>query len=274
MNTPLLGTGLSGLVGSKFTQLYANQYEFRNLDLSTGVDITDSQSVQKAVEESDAEVIVHFAAFTDVSKAHQEKGNKEGIVYKVNVSGTRNIAEAAKQSGKHLIHISTAYVFDGEKKGLYSEEDAVNPIEWYGQTKQWAEEEVLNIHPTATILRIDQPYRDDEFAKLDLLHRIKKGLEEGDLPPMFTDHTFTPTHIEKFCEYLAWVVEHKPQGIFHATTDPVTTDYEFALKVKEQFGLDHEVEEGSLEEYLKKTDRPYQKNTALDTSKLHRAMQK
>lgn len=270
--TSLLGTGLTGLVGSKFTQLYQDQYEVMNLDLASGVDITDKQKVSEAISKSSAEVIVHFAAFTDVSKANLEKDNKEGMVYKVNVVGTENIVEAVKSTGKRLIHISTAYVFDGEKEGLYTEEDKVNPIEWYGQTKAWAEDVVVNGNIPFTIFRIDQPYRQDDFPKLDILHRIKKGLSENNLPPMFTDHTFTATKIETFADYLHYAIQHPLQGIFHATTDPVTTDYEFALKVKEDFGLSGEVKQGSLVEYLKTTHRPYQKNTALDTKKLKTAL--
>lgn len=270
--TQLLGTGLTGLVGSKFVELYDDTYEFTNLDLATGVDITHADQVMNAVTKHPAKVLVHFAAFTDVSKAHQEKGDKSGIVYKVNVLGTQNIVEAVKKSGKRLIHISTAYVFDGEKEGLYTEEDKINPIEWYGQTKAWAEEVVASSGIDNAILRIDQPYRQDDFSKLDILHRIKKGLEEGKLPPMFTDHTFTATKIEEFAKILDFVIQHQIAGIFHATTDPVTTDYEFAQKIKEQFNLKGEIKKGSLTEYLKTTNRPYQKNTALDTSKLKKVM--
>lgn len=265
---PLLGTGLTGLVGSKFVELYQHKYECTNLDLASGVDITNKEQVSQAITNHPADVVVHFAAFTDVTKANQEYGNKEGVVYKVNVEGTQHIVDAVKQSAKRLIHISTAYVFDGEKKGLYTETDQTHPIEWYGQTKFWAEEVVLSAGINHVILRIDQPYRQDEFPKLDILHRIKKGLEQGTLPPMFTDHTFCATKIEEFAKTLDFMVESQAQGVFHATTDPATTDFEFASKVKVQFGLRGEILPGSLVEYLKTTARPYQKNTALDTTKL------
>lgn len=268
----ILGTGLSGLVGSKLVEMFSQQYEFQNLDLSMGVDITDEKLVHDAVEKSPAETIIHFAAFTDVTRAHQEQGDRTGVTYKVNVIGTKNIAQAAKKFGKHLIHISTAYVFDGEKEGLYVESDPMHPIEWYGQTKAWAEEEVVNSGVEYTILRIDQPYRQDDFPKPDILHRIKKGLEEGTLPPMFTDHTFTATSIETFSEWIQQIIEKKITGLYHATTDAMTTDYQFAQKVKEQFGLSAEIREGSLIEFLKTANRPYQKNTAMDNAKLKKVL--
>lgn len=264
----ILGTGLSGLVGSKFVELNGDQYTFENLDLSTGVDILNESQVKSAFEKSEASVVVHFAAFTDTQKAFEQNGDKEGPAYKVNVVGTRNIAIAAKKTGKYLIHISTAYVFDGKKDGKYVENDEVHPIEWYGQTKAWAEEEVQSTSTDFSILRIDRPYRIDEFSKMDILHKIKQRLEKNTLPPQFEDTSWTPTSVEKFSKILVWAVNHKPMGIFHATTESVFSDYTFALWVKEKFGLTGEVKKGSLTEYLKSNPRPYQKNTALDTTKL------
>lgn len=272
MKQPLLGTGLSGLVGSKFVEMFSDSYEFENLDLSNGVDITDEDAVKQAVEHSSASHVIHFAAYTNVSEAHKQNGDKSGIVYTVNVEGTQNIANATKEFGKHLIHISTAYVFDGEKEGLYSETDPINPIEWYGQTKAWAEEEVEKSGVDYTILRIDQPYRQDEFPKADILHRIIRDLKANSLPPMFTDHTFTPTKIETFAQNLHTIIQQDISGLYHATTEPITTDYDFATKIKNEFNLAGEIRKGSLAEFIKTVDRPYQKNTALSVEKLQKAL--
>src|SRR5260221_8916865 len=100
---PLLGTGLSGLVGSKFVDMYSDTYDFANMDLTNGVDILNEEQVVEFVSKSKASVIVHMAAFTDVTKAFEQEGDKEGMAYKVNVIGTRNMVKASKQFGKHLI---------------------------------------------------------------------------------------------------------------------------------------------------------------------------
>lgn len=265
---PILGSGLSGLVGSKFTELYSHKYEFENMDLTNGVDILNEEQVLAKVASSKSDVILHFAAFTDVTKAFEQAGDKEGMAYKVNVIGTRNMVKAAKKYGKHLIHISTAYVFDGKKETPYLETDPVSPIEWYGQTKAWAEEEVQKGDISYTILRIDRPYRQDEFPKADLLHKVMEKLKSNTLPPQFADTSWTPTSVEKFSKILDFVIEHKPQGIFNATTEDLFSDYTFALWVKEKYKLTGEVKKGSLTEYLKSNNRPYQRNTALDTIKL------
>jgi dTDP-4-dehydrorhamnose reductase len=269
-NTSIIGTGLSGLVGSKFSELYKDTYQLTNLDLSIGVDILNEQQVMNAVQNSNASAIIHMAAFTDVNKAFEETNNKDGLTYKVNVLGTRNIVKAAKTFGKYLIHISTSYVFDGNKEGLYNEEDSRHPIEWYGQTKAWAEEEVEQGGAKYAILRIDRPYRLDEFLKLDLLHKVMEKLKTNTLPPQFADTSWTPTSIETFSQWLQQFVEKQPEGIYHTTTEPVFSDYTFALWVKEKYNLSGEVKEGSLTEYLKTSARPYQRNTALDTSKVRK----
>lgn len=271
---PILGSGLSGLVGSKFVSQYKDKYACENMDLTNGVDILNEDQVMKKVESSPSEVILHFAAFTDVTKAFEQAGDKQGPAYKVNVIGTRNMVKAAKKTGKHLVHISTAYVFDGEKETPYLETDPTHPIEWYGQTKAWAEEEVTNGDISYTILRIDRPYRLDEFPKPDILHKVIEKLKTNTLPPQFADTSWTPTSIEKFSDILDFIISHKPQGIYHATTEDVFSDYTFALWVKDTYHLPGEVKRGSLTEYLKTSNRPYQRNTALDTIKLRSLMAK
>ncbi len=266
----ILGTGLSGLVGSKFVDTNKELHEFQNLDLTSGVDILNESQVHNAFEKSDANVIVHFAAFTDTQKAFEQQGDKNGSAYQVNVIGTQNVARAAKATGKYLVHISTAYVFDGNKVGKYVEEDEMHPIEWYGQTKAWAEEAVHEHAGEYSILRIDRPYRLDEFPKLDILHKVKSQLEAGKLPPQFDDTSWTPTSIEKFSKLLAWVCMNKPTGIFHTTTEPEYSDFTFAQFVKQYYRIDRGVQRGSLQTYLESHPRPYQRNTSLDTSKIRR----
>src|SRR5258708_4159294 len=177
---PVMGTGLSGLVGSRFVKDFSDRYSFQNFDISDSiapVDITNLAQVERAIENSAAQYIVHCAAFTDVTQAWQQRDDKNGLAYTVNVIGTENIVRAAEAANKHLIHISTAYVVDGEKDDMYTEQDAVHQIEWYAQTKAWAEEKVQSSHCKLTILRIDQPFRSDHFSKLDVAHRIISGLQ-------------------------------------------------------------------------------------------------
>lgn len=265
-------TGGKGLVGSRFVSDFAAQYQFLHLDISdpvAPVDITKYEQVMGALHGKDVSAIVHFAAYTDVTGAWKQTGDKTGVAYQVNVVGTETMVQAANDLNAQLINISTAYVFDGTKEGLYAEADPVNPIEWYGQTKAWAEEAVQNSAQNWTILRIDQPFRPDEFPKADIVHRILAGLKAGTLYPQFTDHYFGPTYIPDFARVIDWAIRTKTNGLFHASSGEKWTDYEFARAVAEANGIDPSVvKEGSLAEYLKTSERPYQKNTAMSVKKL------
>ena len=267
----LIATGLNGLVGSKFATDFSDSYFFDRMDISdkdNPVDITNIEQVRAVFKNSSAKFVLHLAAFTNVNAAWEQSGDKEGLAYQVNVEGTKNIIKACKEFNKHLIHISTAYVFDGEKEGLYKEDDKLSPIEWYGQTKADAEEAVKESDIDWTILRIDQPFRSDEFPKVDIVHRIIDGLKKGTLYPQFTDHYFGPTFIDDFAKVIDWVIRTKASGLYNATSGEQWSDFDFATLVNETLNLNGEVKKGKLEDYLKTISRPYQKNTALDSSKL------
>jgi dTDP-4-dehydrorhamnose reductase len=232
------------------------------------VDITVLDQVKTAFEKSPSEVVIHFAAFTDVTKAWEQKGDKSGIAWQVNVLGTQNVISAAKQSGKHLIHISTAYVFDGENTQMYTEEDQPHPIEWYGQTKFEAEQLIKQSDINWTILRIDQPFRSDPFPKLDTAHRIIEGIKLGKLYPQFTDHFFGPTFIDDFVKVINFFIRTQTKGLFHASSGEMWSDFDFAQSLNQALNLGGEIQKGSLDTYLKTLNRPYQKNTALNCQKL------
>jgi dTDP-4-dehydrorhamnose reductase len=272
MQKPILVTGAKGLVGSKFTEMFKDEYLFESLDISdpqNPIDITNKTQVSSALENSEAEFVVHYAAYTDVTGAWKQNGDQTGVAYKVNVEGTRNLIEACKKTNKHLIHISTAYVFDGIKEGLYSESDVLNPIEWYGHTKAEAEKIILESDINWTILRIDQPFRSDTLERQDVVRRIVQGLKEEKLYPQFTNHYFGPTYIDDFAKVVDFIIRTKTTGVFNASSGEKWTDFDFANLVKDTFNLNGEVKRGDIKEYLKTLDRPYQKNTAMDVSKLN-----
>ena len=268
---PLLATGISGLVGSKFAQLYSDKYQVQSLDInhpSQPTDITNLDQVLLALSNSPASTIIHLAAFTNVTQAWNQKGDKNGLAYQVNVIGTKNIIEACQLTNKHLIHISTAYVFDGKIDEMYSEQDQPNPIEWYGQTKYQAELLVQDSDLDWTILRIDQPFRSDLYPRADVLRKIVAGLKNKSLPPQFSNQWFGPTFIDDFAKVLDFFVTNKITGLFHASSGEKWSPFEFAVIINKKLGLKGEIKPGDLNEYLKTINRPYQKNTAMRTDKL------
>jgi dTDP-4-dehydrorhamnose reductase len=102
---------------------------------SSSVNILEPGTLQQFLEAFKPGVVLHLAAYTDVAKAEQQKD----LCWKVNVEGTRNVARAANQVGARMVHISSDYVFDGER-GNYLETDTPNPSNYYSLTKVVAEE--------------------------------------------------------------------------------------------------------------------------------------
>ena len=131
------------MIGSRLTELTSDDFDWLPLRHTDGFDITSVDKVDKAITSFNGEAVLHLAAFTDLNAANKEQGDKNGPCYRINVLGTRNMAQACQKYGKYLIHVSTDAVFGGEKQSAYTEGDEPSPIEWYGQTKLWAEEEVL-----------------------------------------------------------------------------------------------------------------------------------
>lgn len=264
----VLATGATGLVGSKFVELYQDTYDVANLDLTTGVDITDYKSVDRFLTAHPAPALIHLAAFTDTKRAQAEDGDKNGLCYRVNVEGTKNIARACREHGIHLVHVSTDFVFDGTKKEPYTESDPVHPLDWYGQTKAMAEEVVQDGGGDWTIVRLAYPYRDPHALKPDLVQKIRQGLQAGTLPPQFTDSTITPTYVNDLARGFAKSVEDKPSGIYHLVGSTSLSPYALARKVAAAYGLDPDlVKKGSLAEYLQSSDHPVARHMALSNTK-------
>ncbi len=113
------------------------------------LDITDLEQLKREIEKGHYTHIVNCAAFTDVDEA--EKISHQA--YAVNGEGPENLGMVARENGIAVVHVSTDYVFDGEKQTPYSEEDRPNPLGVYGKSKWEGEQRLLEQLPTATIIR-------------------------------------------------------------------------------------------------------------------------
>ncbi|MCG2691294.1 sugar nucleotide-binding protein [Microgenomates group bacterium] len=244
--TTIIGSGLSGMVGSRFTAMFASDFEFINLDLTNNIDITNSTQIDQALSQQPSTTVIHLAAFTDVSQAYQETGNQQGKVYQINVLGTQNIAAACKKYHHYLIHISTDFVFDGKNPPIngYQETDEPHPIEWYGQTKFWAEQKVIASGCQNVIARLAFPFRPHFPQKPDLVRNILAKLKTNSLHPMFIDQIITPTFIDDICQALKVFIVKKPQGIYHVVGSTFLSSYDLAVKIAQVFNKDLKVSFG------------------------------
>lgn len=266
----IIGTGLTGLVGSRIQELNPD-IEFVNVSIESGVSILDPVQLETVfVAHPDADAVLHLAAFTDTNAAWDQKGDQSGLCYQLNVVGTQNVVNLCQKYGKYLIHISTDYVFDGNKVGPYTEDDATSAIEWYGETKAMAEKVVTDSGINASIVRLAFPYRAKYDTKVDIIRKIKTKIENGETLNLFDDQITTPTFIDDIAAGLRIFFEKKPTGIYHLVGSSSQSPYGMALAVTDVFGLDKtNIKASKLSDYLKTENaRPFAKNAALSNDKI------
>jgi dTDP-4-dehydrorhamnose reductase len=280
----LIVTGASGMIGSRFVSLLSDDIKLvASVDRAEGLDILDPKGLDKLLwpvlnengltSDQKVDAIVHLAAFTDVDGAAEQDGDVNGSCYQINVTGTKNIVELAKRHGCRLIHISTDFVFDGSNPpaGGYTESDQPNPIEWYGKTKYEAEKLVQMSSIEWCIARTAYPFVAWFPTKLDLVRRRIKQMRDGSLPPQFTDHAITPTFVDELAAALMALVRQKAAGVYHLVGSESLTDFEISKTIKEVFGFEQvEVQASLIEEFNKKTNRPYQKSLVLSNEKFEK----
>lgn len=251
----ILGTGLSGLVGSRIVELLSGTYEFEFSE----TDITDKEVIGEKINNSNASVVLHLAAKTDVDGCEKDKAlGINGDAWKINVEGTRNVIEACKKNNKKLIYISTDFVFDGEKESAYSEEDKPNPINWYATTKYEGEKIVQNSNLSWIIARLAYPYRAN-FVKKDFVRNLIHFLRNKEPLSMVVDHIMTPTFIDDIAFALDKLLKNDSKGIFHIVGSSFVSPHEAALEIAEAFSLDKTlIETIAREDFFKdRAPRPF-----------------
>lgn len=258
----VLGTGLNGLVGSRIVELLKGKYEFENLSRSTGFNIEDRNSVLEKIKSSDAQIVLHLAAKTNVDGCELDKSlGEKGEAWRMNVEGTRNVADGCLQFNKKLIYVSTDFVFDGENPpaGGYSEEDIPNPINWYAKTKYEGEKIIQSLKTSWIIARISYPYR-AKYEKLDFARAILERLQDAKPVTAVTDQIFTPTFIDDIAFAIDALIENNSQGIFHIVGSQSLMPFDAAILVADEFNLDKsKISKTTRAEYFKeRAPRPFQ----------------
>ncbi len=234
----ILVLGGSGLVGSRFIDLTKDQFEVDSPS-HNDLDLLNQQEIASYLANSDAEVVINLVAITNVDNCQDEEGDKEGNVYKLNSVVPQTLAQECQKTGKHFVHVSTDYVFDGEKiDAPYTEEDQTNPINWYGKTKRWAEEFVLGVDSDFSIVRPEMPYSAVFEKRKDFARFFLDSLKEGKEIKSIKDQQITPVFVDFAVRAFAKIIEEKAGGIWQVASADSITPFDFAKEVARQAGLD------------------------------------
>ena len=250
--------GASGMVASRFCDLAKFGLEITSLDEKT-LDIIDNSAVEKYFTENKFDTVINFAAFTNVDAAEKESGNEEGLTYRLNVGGPKNLAEYCNKNNIFLIHISTDFVFPGNESdpGPYDEDAAPsetpNSIGWYGWTKNRAEFMLKNFSNKYAIVRYGFPFRADRYdLKKDWARNLISLYNEQKLYPLFDDQIQSVLYIDDLVAPLTKIINDELTGVFHIASNDTTSPFEIGSYLLEKYaGKPVELQKGSMVEFLK-----------------------
>lgn len=228
------------------------------------LDITDGEAVRAVISDVKPNVIVHCAAWTAVDAAEDEENLEK--VRTINVTGTKNIAEVAKEQNAKMIYISTDYVFNGQGTEPWKPDcNDYEPLCVYGQTKLDGELAVSAILEKYFIVRIAWVFG------LNGKNFVKTMLNVGrkyDTVRVVNDQIGTPTYTFDLAKLLLDMAESEKYGYYHATNEGgYISWYDFTCEIFKQAGINSTVVPVTTAEYgLSKATRPF--NSRLDKSKL------
>ncbi|MGN6401719.1 MAG: SDR family oxidoreductase [Flavisolibacter sp.] len=255
----VLITGANGFVGYYLTQQLLRKgffviatgkgecrlpYQEENF-IYQSLDFTNKEEVELSFEKHQPQVVVHCGA---MSKPDECELNKDAA-FRVNVTGTIHLLNAAADRNCFFIFLSTDFVFSGEK-GMYKEDDERVPVNYYGETKMLAEDEVKKYLPAWAIVRTVLVYGRPILSRQNILTMVANALGKGEKLNIFNDQVRTPTYVEDLAKAIVRIIEKKVNGLYHISGEDVLTPYQMAQAVAKYLQLDetliHEVKESDF----------------------------
>ena len=225
----ILIIGAKGMLGGDIIKSYSENLNVRGIGRET-MDITRRQDVFEIIETLSPKIVINCAGLTNVDICEE---NSE-LAFKVNCDGAENLALACKKIGAKLIHISTDYVFDGEKSVPYTEDDQPNPISIYSESKFAGEEKVRNNLDDHLIIRTAWIYG---FHTKSFTRMVLKRAKEQEVVPVINDQYGSPTYTFDIAEGILKLLERNLNGTFHLTNEGICTRYEFTKEIFRLAGL-------------------------------------
>lgn len=229
--------GASGFVGGAMYEYMSKEHEtygsfYSNpVDGLVRLDIKDKSEIKTILTSFKPDVIIHPAANPNVE--YCEANSKE--TWEVNVEGSKNLIDAAREIGAKLVYFSSDYVFDGDD-GPYSESDAPNPINEYGVQKLTVERLIENNLQDHLVIRITVVYGWEINGKNFVMRLIEK-LKNGASINVPFDQIGSPTYVNNIALIVKELIESNKNGVYHVAGADLMDRYTFARKVAEVFGL-------------------------------------
>ena len=261
----ILITGAKGQLGYDFQRLFDKLKEEYIATDRDDLDITDIEKVREFVKDKNIALIINCAAYNNVDKAEDEVE----LCKKLNTYAPRDLATVAKEIEAEYITYSTDFVFDGEKKASYTEEDIPNPLSIYGKSKYEGEKEVLRVKPDSFVVRTSWVFgiSNNNFNKQVI--SWSKNREELSI---VDDQISSPTYSKDLAYYSWELIKTKKYGLYHLSNAGEISKYDQAKYVLEQIGWQGKLNRAKTKDFNLKAKRA--EFTKLDSSKLEKAIGK
>ncbi len=259
----VLVTGAKGLLGSDVMDALKKRGHLAvGVDIQE-LDITERDKVLALVEREKPDAVIHCAAWTAVDAA-EEEANKE-ICHRINVDGTRFVAEACKAVGAKMLYLSTDYVFDGQGSRPWEPDDPVSvPLNYYGLTKYEGEQAIVKNIRNYFIVRIAWVFGVN--GKNFVRTMVTLGKNHDQLT-VVNDQIGTPTFTYDLARLLVDMIETDKYGYYHVTNEgDYISWYDYACEIFRQTGQEVKVVPVSSAEYGAQAVRPF--NSRMNRSRL------
>ena len=259
----ILITGVNGQVGHALMQ-ELTEHELIGLTRQD-CDLTNSDQIKQVIDQHQPDLIINPAAYTKVDQAEDEPE----LAFKINRDAPRVMAEKAREYHIPLIHFSTDYVFDGDKKEAYEENDSIHPLGVYGLSKYAGEEAIQEVGGLTYIFRTSWVYSSIGHNFYLTMKRLSQELDEL---KVVADQTGVPTSNQFIAEQMKIIISQLTEnnsGIYQLVSDGSCSWYEFAKVIisqtNPQFNIDN-IYSIATHEFPTKTIRP--KNSILNNAKI------
>jgi dTDP-4-dehydrorhamnose reductase len=219
------------------------------------IELANLDSVADCLKSASPHVVVNTAAMHHVEQCEQQPEK----AFAVNALGSRNLATVTRDLGATLIHISTDYVFDGQKTAPYVEDDTPVPLNVYGNSKLAGEQFVRTINPKHFVLRVSaiygkQPCRAKggrNFVEL----MLKLGRERG-MVRVVDSEMVSPTPTAQIAAQVRDMSQSEAYGLYHGTSEGSCSWHEFACEIFRVAGMPVDVQVAGPNEFPAKVPRP------------------
>lgn len=234
----ILVTGANGQLGKSIERYSQNflhhQWFFCN---RATLDITKLEQIHAVFEKHLPTHCINCAAFTNVARAEKEPQAAAAV----NVDAVKELVEVCKSHSTTLVHVSTDYVFDGEKTTPYTEKDTPNPINVYGKTKAMGEDYVLQHIKQAYVVRSSWLYAKTHGR--NFYQTILKKAKAKEPLKVVNDQTGTPTSTDDLAQFLVQLIEGgSSYGLYHHAGQKIQSWYQFAQSILNEHQLQTSLE--------------------------------